>query len=101
MIVTKYTADDLKKLPLRAIATFAARCARRVEHQALLPDDHPENEKRRTAMAAALCLAEDFARRRKEGKDMHFVGKGQGRKGHALRSSKEEFTRRKGHALRW
>jgi hypothetical protein len=62
MIVTKYTADDLKKLPLRAIAAFAARCARRVEHQALLPDDHPENEKRRTAVAAAICLAEDFAR---------------------------------------
>src|SRR5271156_1487560 len=62
MIVTKYTADDLKKLPLRAIAAFAARCARRVEHQALLPDEHPEHEKRRSAVAAAICLAEDFAR---------------------------------------
>jgi hypothetical protein len=62
MIVTKYTPDDLKKLPLRAIAAFAARCARRVEHQALLPDDHPASEKRRTAVAAAISVAEDFAR---------------------------------------
>jgi hypothetical protein len=62
MIVTKYTPDDLKKLPLRAIATFAVSCARRVEHQALLPDDHPENGKRRTAVAAAIRMAEDFAR---------------------------------------
>ena len=62
MIVTKYTADDLKKLPLRAIVAFAARCARRVEHQALLPDDHTAHEKRKTAVAAAICLAEDFAR---------------------------------------
>jgi hypothetical protein len=62
MIVTKYTSEDLKKLPLRAIAAFAARCARRVQDQALLPDDHPENQKRRTAVAAAICLAEDFAR---------------------------------------
>jgi hypothetical protein len=62
MIVTKYTPEDLKKLPLRAIAAFAARCARRVEHQALLPDDHPANEKRRTDVAAAICVAEDFAK---------------------------------------
>jgi hypothetical protein len=62
MIGTKYTADDLKKLPLRAIAAFAARCARRIENQALVPDDHAEHEKRKTAVAAAICLAEDFAK---------------------------------------
>ena len=32
MIVTNYTPEDLKKLPLRAIVALAARCARRVEH---------------------------------------------------------------------
>ena len=31
MINTQYTTEDLKKLPLRAIVAFAARCARRVE----------------------------------------------------------------------
>ena len=30
MIKTQYTTADLKKLPLRAIVAFAARCARRV-----------------------------------------------------------------------
>ena len=43
MIVTNLTADDLKKLPLRAIVAFAARCARRVEHIAVLAADHPES----------------------------------------------------------
>ena len=61
MIVTKYTAEDLKKLPLRAIVALSARCARRVEHLALLPDDHPETERCRSAVANAIRLAEDFA----------------------------------------
>lgn len=30
MTIPKYTAEDLKKLPLRAIVAFATRCARRV-----------------------------------------------------------------------
>jgi hypothetical protein len=54
--------DDLKNLPLRAIVAFAARCARRVERTALLPDDHPEKEKWAAAIAEALRVAEDFAR---------------------------------------
>jgi hypothetical protein len=61
MIVTNYTPEDLKKLPLRAIVALSARCARRVEHQARLPDDHPEKERCRTAVANAIGLAEDFA----------------------------------------
>ncbi len=43
MIVTNYTTEDLKKLPLRAIVALIARCARRVEQLALPPDDHPES----------------------------------------------------------
>src|SRR6516164_2477469 len=62
MIVTNYTPEDLKKLPLRAIVTLSARCARRVEHMALLPDEHPDKERCRAAVGAALRVAEDFAR---------------------------------------
>jgi hypothetical protein len=61
MIVTNYTPEDLKKLPLRAIVALAARCARRVETLALLPDDNPEKERCRSAVANAIRLAEDFA----------------------------------------
>jgi hypothetical protein len=62
MINTNYTPEDLKKLPLRAIVALSSRCARRVEHLALLPDDHPEKERCRAAVGAALRVAEDFAR---------------------------------------
>ncbi len=62
MIETRYTADDLKKLPLRAIVALAVRCARRVEPLALPPDDHPERENLRSAVVEALRVAEDFAR---------------------------------------
>jgi hypothetical protein len=62
MIVTNYTPEDLKKLPLRAIVALSARCARRVEHLALLPDDDPETERCRAAVANAIRLAEDFAK---------------------------------------
>jgi hypothetical protein len=61
MIVTNYTPEDLKKLPLRAIVALAARCARRVEPLALLADQHPEKERCRTAVASAIRLAEDVA----------------------------------------
>jgi hypothetical protein len=61
MIVTNYSPEDLKKLPLRAIVALSARCARRVEQQARLPDDHPEEQRCRTAVANAIGLAEDFA----------------------------------------
>jgi hypothetical protein len=62
MIVTNYTPEDLKKLPLRTIVPLSARCTRRVEHQARSPDDHPEKERCRTAVANAIGLAEDFAK---------------------------------------
>jgi len=62
MIVTNYTPEDLKKLPLRAIVALSARCARRVEHLALLPDDDPTTERWRAAVASAIRLAEDFAK---------------------------------------
>ena len=64
MIVPNYTPEDLKKLPLRAIVALAVRCARRVEHLALLPDDHPASERCRAAVGAALRMAEDFAQGR-------------------------------------
>src|SRR5689334_552881 len=62
MIVTNYTPEDLKKLPLRAIVALSARCARRVEYLALLPADHAEGERCRAAVANAIRLAEDFAK---------------------------------------
>jgi hypothetical protein len=62
MIMTDYTPEDLKKLPLRAIVALSARCARRVQHLALLPEDHPESQRRRTAVANAFRVAEEFAR---------------------------------------
>jgi hypothetical protein len=61
MIVTNYTPEDLKKLPLRAIVALAARCARRIEPQARLSDDDPEKERCRVAAANSFRLAEDFA----------------------------------------
>jgi hypothetical protein len=62
LIATNYTPADLKKLPLRAIVALAARCARRVEPQALLPDDHPHRDRCRKAVADAIGLAESFAK---------------------------------------
>jgi hypothetical protein len=62
MIIPKYTLDDFKKLPLRAIAAFAARCARRVETLAIPPDGHPEHESCVSAVRDAIQMAEDFAR---------------------------------------
>jgi len=62
MIVPKYTVEDLKKLPLRAIVALAVRCARRVEHLAVPRDEHPQHESCRSAVQSGLQLAEDFAR---------------------------------------
>jgi hypothetical protein len=62
MIVTKYTPEDLKRLPLRAIVALAARCARRVEQLAFLPDDRPEAQRCRAAVVNAIHLAEDCAK---------------------------------------
>ncbi|MFO0892635.1 MAG: hypothetical protein U0790_26270 [Isosphaeraceae bacterium] len=62
MIRTQYTTEDLKKLPLRAIVAFAARCARRVEPIAQFPAGHPQQEARRVAIDDAIRLAEEIAR---------------------------------------
>ncbi len=62
MIVPDLSTEDLKKLPLRAIVALAARCARRVESLGTLADGHPDKDRCRTAVAAAIRLAEDFAR---------------------------------------
>ena len=60
-MVPNYTPEDLQKLPLRAIVALSARCARQVQHLALVPHDHPEYERCRAAVRAALRMAEDFA----------------------------------------
>jgi hypothetical protein len=61
MELPDFTVEHLKKLPLRAIVAFAARCARRVEPLAQLPEGHPERERRRQTVEAALRMAEGFA----------------------------------------
>jgi hypothetical protein len=62
MQVPDFTIADLKRLPLRAMIAFAARCARRVEHVAQLPEGHVGREERRVAVDRALGLAEAVAR---------------------------------------
>ena len=62
MRLANFTLDQLKVLPLRAIVAFAARCARRVEPLAQLPEGDPRRESRREAVDAALRMAEAFAR---------------------------------------
>jgi hypothetical protein len=61
MRLPEFTVEHVKQLPLRAIVAFAARCARRVEHLAQLPEGHPGRERRRAAVEAALGMAEGFA----------------------------------------
>jgi hypothetical protein len=62
MDLPDFTLEDLQGLPLRAIVAFAARCGRRVEPIAQLPEAHPGRERRRAAVEAALRLAEGFAK---------------------------------------
>jgi hypothetical protein len=62
MELPDFTIEHLKRLPLRAIVAFAARCARRVETLGQLPEGEPERERRQSAIDAAIRLAEDFAR---------------------------------------
>jgi hypothetical protein len=64
MIVPNFTPADLKKLPLRAIIALAVRCAQRVEHMALLPDNDTDHERCRAAVGAAMRAASDFAQGR-------------------------------------
>jgi hypothetical protein len=62
MRLANFTLDELKVLPLRAIVAFAVRCARRVEPLAQLPEGDARKESRRTAVDAALRMAEAFAK---------------------------------------
>jgi hypothetical protein len=62
MEIPDFTIADLKRLPLRAMVAFAARCGRRVEHLAQLPEGDSRKEEHRRAIEAALCLAEGVAR---------------------------------------
>jgi hypothetical protein len=62
MRLANFTVEHLKALPLRAIVAVAARCARRVEPLAQLPEGNLHREGRREAVEAALRMAESFAR---------------------------------------
>jgi hypothetical protein len=62
MKLANFTLEQLKELPLRAIVAFAARCARRVEPLAQLPEGNAQRESRREAVEAAIRMAESFAR---------------------------------------
>jgi hypothetical protein len=62
MKLANFTVEQLKALPLRAIVAFAARCGRRVERLAQLPEGNPQRESRRESVAAALRMAESFAK---------------------------------------
>jgi hypothetical protein len=67
MKLANFPVEKLKVLPLRAIVAFAARCGRRVERLAQLPEGNPQRESRRQAIEAALRMAESYAK----GTDTH------------------------------
>lgn len=53
--------DELRKLPLRALSAFAARCAKRVQSIFILPSNNPNIERDNIAIANAILAAEDYA----------------------------------------
>jgi hypothetical protein len=55
------TEEELKLLPLSALVTFAARCARRVHGLFRLPDDHPGRREHEGAVTRAVETAERAA----------------------------------------
>ena len=61
------TEDDLRKLPLRALVAYAARCARRVQSIFILPSSNHNFERDAVAVANAILSAEEYAR----GKDVN------------------------------
>src|SRR6516165_1519554 len=61
MKLVNFTLDHLKALPLRAIVAFAARCARRVEPLAQLPEGDPQRESRRAAIEAGRDAGAELA----------------------------------------
>lgn len=56
------TREDLRKLSLRAVVAFAARCGRRVQPLYQLASDLPDALEYTTSVGHALSLAEDVAR---------------------------------------
>ncbi len=53
--------DRLRRLPLRALVAFASRCARRIQSQYVLENDHPTKQTSTAAINAAIRVAEEFA----------------------------------------
>src|SRR5690242_13983052 len=56
------TPEELRKLPRRAIVAFAARAARRVRPLYRPPSGHPDTQRHRAAVDAAIQIAEKYAR---------------------------------------
>ncbi|MGD0042206.1 MAG: S8 family serine peptidase, partial [Isosphaeraceae bacterium] len=54
--------EDLKRLPLRAIVAFAARCARRVRPLYRIPDSSPDREVHERSIDHAIEITESVAR---------------------------------------
>jgi hypothetical protein len=61
MLDTNFSPEDLKRLPLRAIVAFAARCARRAEQATEGSGKPGGTPERREVLEVSLRLAEDVA----------------------------------------
>jgi hypothetical protein len=55
------TEKDLRRLPLRAIVAYAARCAWRVKSLYRLPDDYPDKPRHEEAVDKAISAARYYA----------------------------------------
>ncbi|QDU46732.1 hypothetical protein Mal52_52540 [Symmachiella dynata] len=53
--------EQLRRLPLRALVAFASRCARRIQPQYVLENDHPTKQTSTNSINAAIRVAEEFA----------------------------------------
>ncbi len=53
--------EQLRRLPLRALVAFASRCARRIQSQYVLENDHPTKQSSTDSINAAIRVAEEFA----------------------------------------
>lgn len=67
--------QDLRNLPLRALVAFAARCARRIYPQFLLPSSLPQAQQFISAVDKAITLAEAYAKNEPvSSKNAHVTG---------------------------
>lgn len=55
------TGNDLRKLPLRALVAYTARCARRVQSSYCVNPDHPDAEQCIAAIETAIAVSMSFA----------------------------------------